>query len=356
MNRDSLNKNSLLFITNSISGGGAERATNLLVNALHDEGADVKLIALNEGPEDLVKLRCPVFEIHRKWRGSVFETFKSYRKVQSIVRQEKPDVIVLNCDLPELIGCLLLHKSRVIVVEHAAKPWPTRISIGKLVRLVHRLRGSNFVTVSPHLTIWPHKGKPAQVFVNPVNLIKTTYSVKNVGCSSFRIVHIGRLVESKQPNWVLSIASLTHTPCAFIGSGPLEEDLKKRAQQENISAEFMGQVPNPYDLLSPDDLLLITSKNEGDGLVLVEAISLGVPFLANDVSDFEKFNLPQLNRCKDIEDFVNKVNDFKSSQVNLALNADFKEEILKGRSPKFVAGLWLDYLNSQFKLNFKDSA
>ena len=93
MNRDSLNKNSLLFITNSISGGGAERATNLLVYALHDEGADVKLIALNEGPEDLVKLRCPVFEIHRKWRGSVFETFKSYRKVQSIVRQEKPDVI-----------------------------------------------------------------------------------------------------------------------------------------------------------------------------------------------------------------------------------------------------------------------
>ena len=37
MNRDSLNKNSMLFITNSISGGGAERATNLLVNALHDQ-------------------------------------------------------------------------------------------------------------------------------------------------------------------------------------------------------------------------------------------------------------------------------------------------------------------------------
>lgn len=355
MNPDNLNKSSLLFITNSISGGGAERATNILVNALHDEGADVKLIALNEGPEDLVKLRCPVFEIHRKWRGSVLETFKSYRKVQRIIRQQKPDVIVLNCDLPELIGCLLIHKSRVIVVEHAAKPWPTRTSIGKLVRLVHRLRGSNFVTVSPHLTIWPHRGKPAQIFVNPVNLIRTTYSVKKVECGSFRIVHIGRLVESKQPNWVLSIASLTHSPCAFIGSGPLEEELKKRAQQENISAEFFGQVPNPYDLLSPDDLLLITSKNEGDGLVLVEAISLGVPFLANDISDFEKFELPQIHRCKGIEDFVNKVNAVKSNQVNLALNADFKEKILKGRSPKYVAGLWLDYLNSQFKLNFRDS-
>lgn len=356
MNAQSLKEINLLFITNSISGGGAERATNLLVNALHDEGVDVKLIALNEGPEDLVKLRCPVFQIHRRWRGSIFETFVAYRKVQRIVWQEKPNVIILNCDLPELIGCILVHKSHVIIVEHAAKPWPTRVSIGKLVRLVHRLRRTNFVTVSPHLTIWPHKGKPSQVFINPVNLIKTSYSAKEVGNSPFRIVHIGRLVESKQPDWVLSIASLTYSPCGFIGSGPLEAALRKRALQDKINAEFFGQVSNPYDLLNSGDLLLITSKNEGDGLVLVEAISLGVPFLANAISDFEKFDIPQLNRCKGIEEFVNKVNAFKSGQINLALDADCKQVILEGRSPKFVASLWLNYLDYQFQLNFKKSS
>jgi hypothetical protein len=37
----------IMFVTNSLSGGGAERATNVLVNALFDEGIDVVLMAIN---------------------------------------------------------------------------------------------------------------------------------------------------------------------------------------------------------------------------------------------------------------------------------------------------------------------
>ncbi len=51
----------VFFVTNSLSGGGAERATNTLVNALHSIGLDVSLITLNGGINDLVEPKRPVF-------------------------------------------------------------------------------------------------------------------------------------------------------------------------------------------------------------------------------------------------------------------------------------------------------
>jgi hypothetical protein len=53
----------IMFVTNSLSGGGAERATNILINALSDTGTDVELVAVNDGPMDLVEPSCEVFEL-----------------------------------------------------------------------------------------------------------------------------------------------------------------------------------------------------------------------------------------------------------------------------------------------------
>jgi glycosyltransferase involved in cell wall biosynthesis len=342
----------LLFITNSLSGGGAERATNILVNALHGRGIPVTLIAINKGPRDLIIPNCKVYEMERKWRGSFLATFKAFCKVQRVVCQEKPSALVLNCDLPELIGCFLVHKSKTIIVEHAARPWPTRTLLGKLIRRLHRLRGTTFVAVSPHLSIWPNADKPDEILLNAVDQNSLTHGVSRRSQGQTRLIHVGRLIESKQPDWILTISKSTGMPCAFIGVGPLESHLRQLALDEKIDAEFWGQVSNPYELFTDADLLLITSKIEGDGLVLIEAASLKIPFLANDIPDFKKFEISKINLCVNVGDFAKKAKDFEQGILDLRLEETTRSKILNGRSPERIASLWVDFLHNKLKINF----
>ena len=50
----SVTKMKIVLVTNSLSGGGAERAINLASNSLMNLGLDVFLIPINQSSEDLV--------------------------------------------------------------------------------------------------------------------------------------------------------------------------------------------------------------------------------------------------------------------------------------------------------------
>ena len=98
--------NRVMFVTNSLSGGGAERATNILVNALTDLGVQVALVAINSGSRDLIEPKCQTFELKREWQGGLISVIATYFKLQRAIWKWKPDYLVLNCDIPEFLGSL----------------------------------------------------------------------------------------------------------------------------------------------------------------------------------------------------------------------------------------------------------
>ena len=63
------------------------------------------------------------------------------------------------------------------------------------------------------------------------------------------------------------------------GTGPLEEDLRK-AQTRNVS--FVGWIM-PKDFWPAVDIALLTSENEAQPIVLIEAGMLGIPAIAENV-------------------------------------------------------------------------
>lgn len=96
------------IVTNSLSGGGAERAMNLLADNLgrFDE-LNVLLIPINAGPRDLVNPSCGISEIVRVWNGGLWDTLKAFFRYQSVILKFKPEFLILNCDLPEFSRHLL---------------------------------------------------------------------------------------------------------------------------------------------------------------------------------------------------------------------------------------------------------
>ena len=59
----------VLFLTNSLTGGGAERAMNIVANELVRLGFEVGLVPINQSKDDFVELNCPTFPLLRQWRG-----------------------------------------------------------------------------------------------------------------------------------------------------------------------------------------------------------------------------------------------------------------------------------------------
>jgi len=336
--------NRVMFVTNSLSGGGAERATNILVNALSDLGNQVSLVAINHGPKDLIEPSCQIFELKRKWQGGLLSVLAVYFKLQRIIWKWKPDYLVLNCDIPEFIGSLTLGKHELIAVEHATYPWINRLRLGKLIRKILAARNTRWVAVSQHLKIWGNDSQP-DISISNAIAMPTTERSKPSGPIK-RLNYVGRLSQEKQPHWALEIAKQTELPIRIFGDGLLRTQLQDFGSKNGLDAQFEGFVSNPWEFFDESDLLIIPSSFEGDGLVLVEALSNGVPFIANDIPDLRRFNLENQNYALNIEEFFNLITKNMNSIENFLPKETTVYEILKDREPAVVGQKWNSFFIS----------
>lgn len=96
-----------------------------------------------------------------------------------------------------------------------------------------------------------------------------------------RIAYVGTMTQRKRPDLVLDLAKrYPNLTFIFIGDGPLRIKLENIVKKQNIkNVVFEGRVSNDkvYKILSTCDLLLITSENEGQPKVSLEAGTIGVP-------------------------------------------------------------------------------
>jgi glycosyltransferase involved in cell wall biosynthesis len=337
-------KKRVMFISNSASGGGAERATNIIVDRLHKEGVIVALCNINSGGEDLVKPGCTTFEINRNPRAGLLSILLAFFKFKIIVRKWKPTVLVFGCELPELFAAMSGKKTQKLVVLHTSQPWLSRLLLGRIVRWRLDRQNVLWVAVSNHLMVWGSDRSPDTVIPNPVFIQKETVADFNFTAMK-RFLYIGRLSEEKRPNWVLEVSNLTKYPSLFVGSGNLSERLKAFAENHSLDATFRGFEENPWQLVSNGDLLIIPSRFEGDGLVVLEAISHNIPFVLSDIPDFRRFDLPNHFYFKEPSDLVKKLSDIGYELDCFKIPEADRNRILKDRSSEYIGGLWAMYLS-----------
>lgn len=89
------------------------------------------------------------------------------------------------------------------------------------------------------------------------------------------------------------IALLWH----LVGGGSIDSDIRQRAEAAGVSDVFLfeGNQPNPYPYLKNADLFVHPSYVESQGLVVLEAMALGIPCVVTK----------SLGPCEFIEDEVN---------------------------------------------------
>lgn len=122
--------------------------------------------------------------------------------------------------------------------------------------------------------------------------------------SRFHIVTLCRLSPEKHiENAICAAQKLKEAGIAFrwhmVGGGSIENDLRNAAAVANVQDVFLfqGNQPNPYPYLKNADLFVHPSYVESQGLVVLEAMALGVPCVVTK----------SLGPCEFIEDGINGV-------------------------------------------------
>lgn len=333
-----------MIVTNSLTGGGAERSMNLLANELTSRGWPIALVPINAGETDFIEPECEVFPIGREWRGSAFNTLSAIIKFNKVISNWKPDVLILNCDLPEMFGAFTSHHAKLIVIEHSSIPFITRLRVGKVVRKILTLRGVTWVAVSTHFKIWPTNQKPTAILQNSLGFSESNTMQNQISSQIKRLVYVGRLSPEKHPEVMIALAQHLKLPTEIIGDGFLRKSLEEESLAEKPEVTFHGFLHQPWMVLKSGDLLIIPSELEGDGLVVIEGMLANLPILLSDIPDFHRFKLPEKHYCKDLDGFISKINEYRDNLEALVVSPSIKESIIQERSPTAIGQSWVNFL------------
>lgn len=123
----------------------------------------------------------------------------------------------------------------------------------------------------------------------------------------------------------------------LIGDGDLRKVLETKIKNKNIqqSFTFTGWLDLNKSIYQNLDVLLLTSKNEGTPVTVIEALVSGVPVLATAVGGvrdiMKMYNLNYMIMGRDPELFVNKILEIMQT---------------KGKVPKYVSQKIMEFYSS----------
>ena len=109
----------------------------------------------------------------------------------------------------------------------------------------------------------------------------------------FCIVWIGRFADVKNP--MLALQSFKEfdandkSVLIMVGDGDLREECELYSRTNSLNVFYAGWVDDVYKFLPAADLFLLTSKNEGMGMVILEAATQAVPTLSTNVGGVAEF-------------------------------------------------------------------
>jgi glycosyltransferase involved in cell wall biosynthesis len=137
-------------------------------------------------------------------------------------------------------------------------------------------------------------GKKLDWQVIPIGITPKDNQIKSISTGDkIKLLWVGRFTDIKDPFYVVEVLKLLNaqSPNKFeltmVGEGELFEQTKAAAKTLPIT--FTGWVVNPFESGIDFDLLLITSKNEGLPLVILEAASNHRVTMSRDVGGVGEF-------------------------------------------------------------------
>lgn len=293
----------LLLFMRDFEPGGAQQALLNLAEGFQMAGITVRLVVWRaNGPmrNNLApEIALEVLECDTVWQAAL--------KLRAVIRAWKPDAILSALLKPNLAAVMAARSAggsvRVVVSEHshipsyiAGKNRLSRQVLKTAFYLMHRLADA-VTSVSPAAA---HAAEavshlPSGAVTAVYNPILTPHRLQHfsepipveIEALTPFVLYVGRLIPSKDVATLMAAftrAAIPNTRLVIAGDGPEKDGLTQLANTLGHAPNvvFTGHVANPWPYYRAASVLVLPSRHESFGNVLVEALACGTPVIAAD--------------------------------------------------------------------------
>lgn len=347
----SKNNMKLLYITNGINGsGGLERVLSIKASYFAEKlGYEVTILSLNEAHLN------PFYQFSEKIKmisipvgGNPIRYIQAYKKgIQSTVDKVNPNIISV-CDdglkaffLPSIIKT----NAKWIYERHVSKLIEANDNDSFLTQTLNQVKWKLmevFGNTYHHFVVLTEGNKKEwrslnnlEVIGNPLSFYPDTFSsLKNkrilvVGRQAYQkgydyLLNIWSIIESKYPDWKLDVYGKKDSELKL-------EELKQSLELKNV--HFYDPIKEIQNVYLNSSIYWMTSRYEGFGMVLTEAMSYGIPCVSfncnygpSDIiqNEIDGYIINDFN----LESFAQKtINLIENEELRLKLGFNAKENI-----------------------------
>lgn len=371
--------NQILFPFVSTSLGGSFVSTSVLAEYLkNNEDWDFRILLPKKGDNATVFLNkgIDVFfyglsdkDIYRirhskGYLGKIRALptyFKIYKKAISYIKKEMPNIVHINDDNTILTWGIAAKRLNIPVVWHIRQEEGNklldrlRLKLASYIIFVaksNKNRFKNIKTLPPNSVI--HNSINTNEFF-PGN--KKTFRKKiEVDENKLTVGFIGNLISRKRPEWFVEagaqcIQSGVLSNFVIVGKDASEDGcylrkLKKmiRDYDVNKSFKFLGLRKDIPEVLRAFDILVVTSKSESFGRVIIEAMATGVPVVGVNVG-----GIPEIIQDGVTGFLVNseKIDDLIDKLKIIICNNKLRSNMSKNGIKYIKNNFQMDYLNQK---------
>jgi len=300
--------------------GGISTHIYQLKKELNKLGQDVFVLTYSNANEEKVYST----KLPKKFRGFFFILFGIFKGI-IIIRKNNIDLIHSHfATTPGLLGyflSIISGKKRILTVHGSdVNVYLQKGSISGLVKFVLS-KYKVIIAVSPNLQKKLTDFLEREVISIPNGVDRSIFSPEKSEKNG--IGFIGALVNEKNPrDFIELIRELRKKgisePAYIMGEGYLRKELEDISQGLNII--FLGELIDTEKYLKKFKVVVSTSKTEGFGLSILEAMACGIPVVSL-VSPGSSYLLDNLNLT------VKEKNQLVSLVEKIILNQKFRTEL-----------------------------
>lgn len=285
------------------------------------------------------------------------------KSIKNILKKEKVDVLHIQLPSPLCVAALYHAKKIDIPIVVTSHTQPDNIldnlhiKSDRLKRIFYHYiswlykHADYIVCPSEHARkeLLLHNFRKTEKMEVISNGIDTNYFVPK-GKKKKLVLYVGRIMKEKCIPTLIKASAIVkkrHPDYAFAiaGDGFLLPELKKLAKKVNPEIMFTGRLSDDklLSLYQSSSIFVLPSESELQGIVLLEAMSCGVPTIASDSKKSAARELANLLfRHNDEKDLASKINHLIEHPKEMqSIGLKNRETILKDHNYSKIIGKYL---------------
>jgi glycosyltransferase involved in cell wall biosynthesis len=298
----------ILFVAPDLHRGGVGRCVYFMIEELPKQGLTTSLFCVREIEHEFTPSKANVTRgIASKVGNRKMQLMAPWAwiKLLMTIRREKPAIVCshgLLCNLMVALARVAMPGSfRTVAFEHNSPSAHYRsTSMGSLKRGLLRLcyGGHDMVVgvskgvVNDLIAMLPSLRSKCRHIYNGIPLDDVRSQARASASplpadGKLHVVAVGRLVKTKGIQTLIDAATILNDPdvvITVVGEGPQRADFEEQIARHKPGSpvRLVGHVDNPFPMLAGADIFVSVSERESFGIVLVEALCLGVPVISTD--------------------------------------------------------------------------